>query len=91
MAAGPDVLTVDAGDGLRLHVERDGPAGRAGVREGDIIVAFEDQPIAGIDDLHRMLTEERVAAKSSLAVIRGADKVRLDIFPEDSARVERRK
>lgn len=76
---------------LVIHVERDSPAGRAGVREGDIIVAFEDQPIAGIDDLHRMLTEERVAAKSSLAVIRGAEKVQLDIFPEDSAKLEGRK
>ena len=36
-----------------LGVEENSPARRAGLREGDIIVALEGQPVAGVDDLHR--------------------------------------
>ena len=37
-----------------ISFENDSPARKGGVREGDIIIGFEDRPIAGIDDLHRM-------------------------------------
>ena len=38
-----------------VHRER-GPASRSGVRDGDLIVALDDQPMANLDDLHRLLT-----------------------------------
>src|SRR5258706_12164571 len=41
---------------LVLQVEPESPASRAGLREGDIVVEFNGQPIAGLDDLHRQLT-----------------------------------
>ncbi len=36
-----------------VGVEENSPAKRAGLREGDVIVALEGQPVAGVDDLHR--------------------------------------
>src|SRR5688500_17978255 len=42
---------------LIISLEADGPAISAGLREGDLIVAFDDQPIQTLDDLHRVLTE----------------------------------
>ena len=33
------------------------PAQKAGLREGDIIIAMDAKPIAGVDDLHRLLTD----------------------------------
>src|SRR5213082_3096091 len=38
-------------------IEPDSPAARAGLREGDLIVAFNDQAIAHVDALHRALTD----------------------------------
>src|SRR6202012_1506297 len=40
---------------LVLSIEEGSPAKRAGLREGDIIVALAGHPVAGIDDLHRLL------------------------------------
>jgi S1-C subfamily serine protease len=53
-----------------VSVEAESPAARAGVREGDVIVAFGDKPIAGIDDLHKLLTEEQAGVSTELTLIR---------------------
>jgi S1-C subfamily serine protease len=50
---------------LVLSVEENSPAKRAGLRDGDIIVALEGHPIAGVDDLHRVLTDVRVGVSDS--------------------------
>ncbi len=51
---------------------------------GDIIIGFDDRPIAGIDDLHKLLTEERIGRKASLLVIRGTEKLAIEVRPEES-------
>ncbi len=67
-----------------IAVERDSPAERAGVQEGDVIVAYDDQPTAGIDDLHRLLTEKKVGVSSPLTVLRQLEKRTLTIVAEES-------
>ncbi len=42
------------------------PAQRAGLREGDVIVALDGKAVAGVDDLHRLLTDAHVGVSSSL-------------------------
>src|SRR5258708_3124894 len=76
-------LDVESGI-LVVSFEGESPAKNAGLREGDIIIAFDDRPIAGIDDLHKLLTEERIARRSSLTVIRGTDKLAIEVMPEES-------
>jgi S1-C subfamily serine protease len=71
---------------LVASVERGSPAQRADLREGDLIVAFDGQPLAGIDDLHRILTDARVGAPSKVAILRGVEKLELDIAPEETSR-----
>jgi S1-C subfamily serine protease len=67
-----------------ISFENESPARKGGLREGDIIIGFDDQPIAGIDDLHKLLTEERIGKKSLLTIVRGVDKLTIEVTPEES-------
>ena len=71
---------------LVVSLDRGSPAQRAGVREGDVIIGYGTQTIAGIDDLHRLLTDEQVAVQALLTVIRRAEKIQLELTPEESPR-----
>ncbi|MGH9905533.1 MAG: S1C family serine protease [Pyrinomonadaceae bacterium] len=62
------------------------PAKEAGALEGDIIVGFDGHPIAGIDELHKLLTEDRIGHKSIMVIIRGTEKLSLEVVPEESQR-----
>ena len=73
---------------LVAHLEPDSPAQFAGLREGDVIVAFDGHPVSGIDDLHKLLTEEQIGKKSTVTVIREAEKLERVIAPEEAARRE---
>jgi S1-C subfamily serine protease len=73
-------LTVNKGF-LVTHMEPDSPAAQAGLKQGDIIVAFNACPVAGVDDLHRMLSEEMIGVKATLTVIKRANKREVDIVP----------
>jgi S1-C subfamily serine protease len=64
---------------LVISVESNGSAGRAGLREGDIIVALDATTIGSLDDLHRVLTDERIGASATLTVLRGAERLNLTV------------
>jgi S1-C subfamily serine protease len=68
---------------LVLSVEENSPAKRAGLRDGDIIVAL-GKPVAGVDDLHRLLADIRAGASCSLTVLRHTEKIELKIVPEEA-------
>jgi len=69
---------------LVQSVEDGSPAKRAGLRDGDIIVGLEGQPVAGVDDLHRLLTEVRVGVSCTLTVLRWTEKLELKVVPEEA-------
>ena len=81
-------LPVESGI-LVVSFEEKSPARKAGMLEGDVIIGFGDQPIAGIDDLHKLLTDERVGVKTPLVVIRRTEKITLDVLPEEAKREEK--
>jgi S1-C subfamily serine protease len=69
---------------LVVSVEKNSPAQRAGLREGDLIVAFNDQPIGSVHDLHKILVGEQIGVSASLTIIRHTEKLELTILPAES-------
>jgi S1-C subfamily serine protease len=67
-----------------VGIEDRSPARTAGLREGDVIVALDEKPVAGVDDLHRLLTDAQVGAQCALTVIRHTERLTLRIFPEEA-------
>jgi len=66
-----------------VSVEKRSPAARSGVRDGDLIVGFGGKGVASVDDLHRLLTEERVGVSTTVVVIRASQKIELPITPSE--------
>ncbi|MES1213089.1 MAG: trypsin-like peptidase domain-containing protein [Singulisphaera sp.] len=66
---------------LVMGVEPHGPAAAAGIAEGDLIVEFAGRSIASIDDLHAVLTHDRIGASWPISVIRDGDLRELKIVP----------
>jgi S1-C subfamily serine protease len=77
-------LGVDAGV-LVVSVEDKSPALTAGVRDGDVIVAFGDKPVRGVDDLHRLLSDEQVGVATRVTLLRGTSKLELEVVPKEAA------
>ncbi len=63
-------------DGLLVQgIEEHGPAARAGLRVGDLVVAAAGRPVASVDDLHRALDALGDGESLALAVVRGSDEL----------------
>jgi S1-C subfamily serine protease len=73
-------LAADAGV-LVTEVVAGGPAARAGVRDGDLLVSFDGDTVERTDDLHRLLTGDQVDRSVPLQLLRGTDLVTLSISP----------
>ena len=69
---------------LVVSVEKNSPAERAGVRDGDLIVAFNDQPIGSVHHLHKVLVGEQIGINASLTIVRHTEKLELPILPAES-------
>jgi len=77
---------VAAGAGiLAATIETSSPAEAAGLKEGDIILAFAGAPVAGVDDLHRLLTDERTGTPTPMVILRRGQRRELIIVPRRRA------
>ena len=69
------------GDGalIVVMVEPSGPAARAGVLLGDVLVALDGEPVGDLDDVQARLGSDRVGAEISAVVLRGGVRTELRI------------
>ncbi len=71
---------------LVASIEPDSPAARSLLREGDIVVALDGAGVGSIDQLHRLLSEERIGKEIALTVIRRTEKLEIAMTPQESPR-----
>ncbi len=71
---------------LVTSVEARSPAERAGFKKGDVILAFAQNAVTGVDDLHRLLSEEQIGLESPLLVLRGGERKTVTVVPVESER-----
>jgi S1-C subfamily serine protease len=67
-----------------IAVEPESAAAKAGVEAGDLIVVLDGQPISGFDDLHRLLSDQRVGKQLELVVLRRTRRLTLYVIPQES-------
>jgi S1-C subfamily serine protease len=78
-------LSVSSGI-LVATIEPDSPAAKSLLREGDIIIALDGHEVSGIDQLHRLLTDDRIGQETALTVIRRTEKLEIHVTPGESPR-----
>jgi serine protease Do len=60
----------DAKGAMVNQVTPDSPAGKAGVREGDVILAFGERPVAHVQDLTRAVADTKAGTTKDLKIVR---------------------
>jgi S1-C subfamily serine protease len=59
------------------------PAATAGIKEADIVLGFDGTPVGGVDDLHRLLTEDHIGVPAAIVVLRAGERHRLLVVPAE--------
>jgi S1-C subfamily serine protease len=66
-----------------VEVTTGSPAAAAGLHAEDLVVAIDDVPVRGVDDMHRLLTAEHIGRRTELTVMRAGGQHRLAITPRE--------
>jgi S1-C subfamily serine protease len=71
-------LAVESGV-LAVQIVQGGPSDAAGVKPGDVILSFDDQPAPSVDAIHRLLGKEAIGKRVPLTVLRDGQIVKLTL------------
>ena len=66
---------------LVMGVEPESPAARAGILEGDILLALDGTPTPAVDALHKLLTGDRIGERAIVTFLRGVEMRRHAVIP----------
>lgn len=81
-------VTADLAEGLGLDaakgalvagVTEDGPAAKAGIEPGDVVVSFDGKPVPEMDDLPRMVADTMIGKEVEVGVVRKGKPVTLKV------------
>jgi S1-C subfamily serine protease len=64
------------------HVDAGGPAAKAGIKEGDLLIAAGAQVLTGLDDLLRALDHHSIGRPTDFLVIRNARLMTVTVTPK---------
>jgi S1-C subfamily serine protease len=66
---------IDQPSGVRvMAVMKESPAEQGEIRSGDLLIAIDNQPVQGIDDMLRLLNHERVNAPVKITLLRKGER-----------------
>jgi S1-C subfamily serine protease len=63
------------------EIDADIPVYNSELRRGDIIVGFNNRPIASVDDLHKQLNEQAIGQRIRVEVLRNGYKATITVIP----------
>jgi S1-C subfamily serine protease len=66
-----------------VEVVEASPAAAADLRPEDLIVAVDETPIAGVDDLHKLMVSDAIGRTVRLAVLREGRRLELELVPAE--------
>jgi S1-C subfamily serine protease len=66
-----------------VEVTQDSPAAASGLRPEDLVVAIDGLPVRGVDDMHRLLTGERIGRDCELTVVRNGGELAVAVTPRE--------
>jgi S1-C subfamily serine protease len=79
-----NALEVPTKGGIQIQtVEPGGPADKAGLRPGDVLLQFEGKPVDSIDHLHKALSEETIGRKVTVWVLRDGGLLQVSVEPKE--------
>jgi serine protease Do len=87
---GVSVADVEGTDtrGVRIEeVEQESPAGKAGFQKGDIVVEFDGERVRSVRQFTRLVSETPAGRQVAAAVLRGGQRVTLNVTPRESSAV----
>ncbi|HMH31977.1 MAG TPA: PDZ domain-containing protein, partial [Puia sp.] len=64
-----------------FEIVADQPVYNNELRNGDIIVSFENKPIGSVDDLHKQLNEKMIGQEARISVLRNGRKTDIKVIP----------
>jgi S1-C subfamily serine protease len=60
------------------------PADKVGLKDGDVLVSLNNEPVASVDDIHRLLGKESIGKQVDLVLLREWQKMEKTIIPGES-------
>jgi S1-C subfamily serine protease len=69
-------------------VEPRSPAGRSGIRAGDVIIAINRQEVASVDHIHRFLSEWPIGDPVTITVIRNQERLEIEVKPTEAVSLQ---
>jgi len=70
--------------GVLVHsIEKESPAAQAGLETGDVLVAFDNQPVHSVHDLQKLLVHGRIGSRVTVSYLRLNQKRETSVVPID--------